>query len=86
MPGQLLRNFCILNFRSAPGDGQLQPEWGGSPGPARGGTRYEPLRKVELTWADLGGPQIYDLSVYLFAAGTKNPKYPRAGLGSGLQG
>ncbi len=37
-------------------------------------------------WADLGGPQIYNLSLYLFAAGTKNTEYPRTGLKIGLRG
>ncbi len=34
----------------------------------------------------LGGPQIYHLSFYLLAAGTKNTKYPRMGLSIGLNG
>ena len=36
--------------------------------------------------ADLGGPQIYHVSFYLFAAVTKNTKYPRTGLRIGLRG
>ncbi len=36
-------------------------------------------------WADLAGPQIYHLSFYLFAAGTKHTKYPRTGLMIGLR-
>ena len=36
--------------------------------------------------ADRGGPKIYHLSCYLFAAGTKHTKYPRTGLRIGLRG
>ncbi len=36
--------------------------------------------------ADLGGPQVYHFSSYLFAAGTKHTKHPRTGLRIGLQG
>ncbi len=38
------------------------------------------LPHAQLIWADLTGPQIYHLSVYLFAAGAKDTKYPLTGL------
>ncbi len=34
----------------------------------------------------LGGPHIYQLYLYLLAAGTKNTEYPRTGLRIGLRG
>ena len=41
---------------------------------------------MHLVWADLTGPEIYLLYVYLFAADPKNTKYPRMGLTIGLRG
>ncbi len=40
----------------------------------------------KLDWADLGAPHICHVYFYLFAAGTKNTKYPRTGLRIGLRG
>ncbi len=44
------------------------------------------LSATQTRWADLGGAHIYNLSFYIFEAGTKNVKYPRAGLILGLRG
>jgi hypothetical protein len=43
------------------------------------------LEAAKLFWADHGGPQIYHLYFYLFAAGPKNTKYPRTGLLIGVR-
>jgi hypothetical protein len=42
---------------------------------------YQPTKRnrAETDRADLGLPHIYNLSFYIFAAGTNNTKYPRTG-------